>query len=144
MVATSLALSLIKNNPSVQLLDCDVEEPNVHLFLDQEPINETTVSLPIPKINEDLCQDCGKCTEICRFNAITLLKDTILIFPDVCHSCSACWHFCPTGALEPSPREVGTVQISQSGKLKLITGPLKPRRPSRALGVIKTVGGPLI
>ncbi|RYD05525.1 hypothetical protein N752_09265 [Desulforamulus aquiferis] len=123
MVATSLALAILNDQP-VQLLDCDVEEPNAHLFIRQDAIKSTNVSLPIPQVDYDKCQYCGKCAEVCRFKAIAFLKKTLVIFPDVCHSCSACWHFCPSGALVPAPRKVGTVNIGRSGELKLITGRL--------------------
>lgn len=153
LVATSLALSILNKHRPVQLLDCDVEEPNAHLFIEQEPVSKHNVSLPIPKIDYDKCQYCGRCAEVCRFNAIALLKNTLVIFPDVCHSCSACWHLCPNGALVPAPREVGTVHVSQAGDLKLVTGRLnlgvhasppviKAVRNTAEKGVVTVIDGP--
>lgn len=125
LVATSLALSLIDLEEPIQLLDCDVEEPNAHIFFPIATISEHQVSLPIPKVNYNKCQYCGKCSEVCQFNAIALMKRTLVIFPDVCHSCGGCWHLCPSGALEPSPREVGHVSVNQAGPLRLVSGKLK-------------------
>lgn len=125
LVATSLALSILDEQQTVQLMDCDVEEPNAHIFFKSQPISETTVTLPIPKVDYDKCQYCGKCSEVCQFNAIALMKRTLVIFPDVCHSCGGCWHLCPSGALMPSDREVGTVSVSQAGPIRLVSGKLK-------------------
>lgn len=125
LVATSLALSLVDLEKPVQLLDCDVEEPNAHIFFQTEGQSVDKVFLPIPKVNYDKCQYCGKCSEICQFNAIALMKRTLVIFPDVCHSCGGCWHLCPNGALEPTPREIGQVSVTQAGPLGLVSGKLK-------------------
>lgn len=125
LVATSLALSLLDEQKQVQLLDCDVEEPNAHIFFKSQPVSEERVTLPIPKVDYDKCEYCGKCTEVCQFKAIALLKRTLVIFPDVCHSCGGCWHLCPTGALQPVEREVENVGISRAGPLELVSGRLK-------------------
>lgn len=125
LVATNLALSLVDQQKPVQLLDCDVEEPNAHIFLKVKQSEEQKVYLPIPKVDYDQCQYCGKCAEVCQFNAIALMKRTLVIFPDVCHSCGGCWQLCPNGALQPISREVGTVDICQLGPLKLVSGRLK-------------------
>jgi len=69
LVATSLALSLANRHP-VQLLDCDVEEPNDHVFLKPNFTRKEAVFIPIPKVDEDKCTYCGKCAEVCAYNAI--------------------------------------------------------------------------
>lgn len=125
MVATNLGLALLAKEKSVQLLDCDVEEPNLHVFIKGNQMKSHEVSLPIPKVDYDKCLYCGKCSEVCQYNAIALLKRTLVIFPDVCHSCGGCWHLCPNGALEPTPRKIGTVTVSQAGCLELVSGKLK-------------------
>ncbi len=125
LVATSLVLSLMDQPRPVQLLDCDVEEPNAHIFFKMEQTSSQKVFLPIPKVDYDQCQYCGKCVEVCQFNAIALMKRTLVIFPDVCHSCGGCWHLCPTEALQPTPREVGAVAISQADSFTLVSGILK-------------------
>jgi len=123
LVATSLALSLLEK--PVQLLDCDVEEPNVHIFFKTQLMEERNVNLPVPKVNYAKCQYCGKCAEVCQFNAVALMKRTLVIFPELCHSCGGCWHLCPAGALEPTEREIGKVAIGRSGNLRTVSGKLK-------------------
>ena len=89
LVATSLALSM-KNADRVQLLDCDVEEPNDHVFLKPAITGSEAVSIAVPKVDEDRCTYCGKCAEVCAYNAIAVLGNHVLIFPQLCHGCGAC------------------------------------------------------
>lgn len=56
LVATSLAFAL-KDRDRVQLLDCDVEEPNAHIFMKPVITHSEVVSIPVPKIAEDKCTD---------------------------------------------------------------------------------------
>lgn len=91
-VATNLALSL---ESGVQLLDCDVEEPNCHLFLNPLIEETETVFTPVPEIDEDKCTFCRKCVDICRFKVIAIVGETILTFPELCHSCGGCMMVCP-------------------------------------------------
>ena len=64
LVATSLALSL-QNEKPVQLLDCDVEEPDAHILLKPLLSPKRVVSIPIPRADEEKCTYCGKCAEVC-------------------------------------------------------------------------------
>jgi len=123
LVATNLALA-ITDRP-VQLLDCDVEEPNAHIFLKGQVQDEHVVHTLVPQIDEGLCQYCGVCTDVCTFNAIALFDKNFLIFEDLCHNCSACWRLCPHGAIMPKQREVGTVTTSEIDGVKLLTGRVK-------------------
>ena len=120
-VAVNLALS---TNSSVQFLDCDVEEPNAHIFLKPQ-INQTKViSIPVPKIDESKCNFCGKCAEICVYNAIAVLQNTVLTFPPLCHGCGACSILCPQKAITEVNKEIGVVEIGDSGGLQFIHGKL--------------------
>jgi MinD superfamily P-loop ATPase len=121
-VATNLAFSMGSN---VQLLDCDVEEPNAHLFLDPEIYETKTVFTPIPEIDDTRCSGCGKCSDICRFNAIAIIAGTVLTFPEMCHSCGGCLAVCPEKAVKEIGRELGTVSRGRSGKIEFITGRLR-------------------
>ena len=85
LVATSLALSL-KNGYRVQILDCDVEEPNDHVFLKPEITGSEAVSILVPRVNEDKCNYCGKCAEVCAFNAIAVFSNNVLTFPQLCQN----------------------------------------------------------
>jgi MinD superfamily P-loop ATPase len=106
-VATNLAVSV---SGPVQLLDCDVEEPNAHLFLRPVIEETTTVTTPIPEIDLEKCNQCKKCAEICRFQAIAVLGDTVLTFPELCHSCGGCMAVCPEGAITEKGRELGVLE----------------------------------
>jgi len=123
LVATSLALSL-SDNHKLQLLDCDVEEPNANILL-HLAINESQrVYIPIPKVDETKCTYCGKCAEVCAYNAIAVLKEKVLVFPELCHGCGACSYLCPESAITKEGREIGLVERGNSGNLELIQGKL--------------------
>jgi MinD superfamily P-loop ATPase len=123
LVATSLALSL-KDKYSVQLLDCDVEEPNDHIFLKPTITGNKAVYIPIPKINEDKCTHCGKCAEVCAYNAIAVLPENVLVFPELCHGCGSCSYLCPEEAITEEDNEIGNIEYGQSDKIAFIQGKL--------------------
>jgi len=121
-VATNLAVSV---DGPVQLLDCDVEEPNAHLFL-RPVIEETiTVTTPIPEIDLEKCNQCKKCAEICRFRAIAVLGDTVLTFPELCHSCGGCMAVCPEGAITETGRELGVLETGAVNGVSFVHGRLR-------------------
>lgn len=111
-VATSLALSSPLKD--IMFLDCDVEAPNSHIFLEPGLESDYQVFLKVPRIIEEKCTFCGRCREICRFNAITIFGKTIMSFPDMCHSCGGCFRVCEYDAITGEKRLIGTVQ---KGKL---------------------------
>jgi len=123
LVAASLALSL-SDNYRVQLLDCDVEEPNANILLHLAMNQSQPVYIPIPKVDEAKCTYCGKCAEVCAYNAIAVLKGKVLVFPELCHGCGACSYLCPESAITEEGREVGVVERGGSGNLELIHGRL--------------------
>ncbi len=94
----------------VRLMDCDVEEPNDHLFVRPTFTERREVRVLKPVWNESACTACGKCAEVCHYNAIALVKGKVLIFNELCHSCGACSHVCPTQALTERPTVIGTVE----------------------------------
>lgn len=121
-VATNLAVSV---DGPVQLLDCDVEEPNAHLFL-KPVISETQISTtPVPEINLQKCNQCKKCMDICRFRAIAVIGDTVLTFPELCHGCGGCMAVCPEGAISETGRELGVVEIGTSNGVFFVHGRLR-------------------
>ena len=121
-VATNLAVSL---GSDVQLLDCDVEEPNAHLFIN--PVIELSkkVYMPVPQIDEEKCNFCKKCAEICRFKAIAVIKETVLTFPELCHSCGGCMEVCPEKAITETGRELGVIEIGHRNSLAFAHGRLR-------------------
>ena len=123
LVATSLALSL-KDNGKVQIIDCDVEEPNDHIFLKPTFTKKERVSIPIPKVDEEKCTHCGKCAEVCAYNAIAAMKKKVLVFPELCHGCGACSYLCPEDAISEIDKEVGVVEIGYSDSIQFAHGKL--------------------
>jgi MinD superfamily P-loop ATPase len=106
-VATNLAVSI---GSGVQLLDCDVEEPNAHLFLKPKIVHTENVFTAVPEIDMDKCTLCRKCYDICRFKVIAIVGQTILTFPELCHSCGGCRLVCPEGAITETGRELGVIE----------------------------------
>ena len=113
LVATSLALSL-EDREQVQLLDCDVEEPNDHIFMKPAITRSEAVSIPVPKVDEAKCTHCGKCAEVCAFHAIAVLGEYVLTFPELCHGCGACSYLCPEQAISEVPHEIGVIETGQA------------------------------
>jgi MinD superfamily P-loop ATPase len=113
----------MKESP-LTFLDCDVEEPNAHFFLNPEFERERTVSVPVPEVNEDRCNFCGKCAEICVFNALAVLKDSVLVFPELCHGCGGCRLLCPERAITEKDRRIGIVSAGEKNGIRFVSGRL--------------------
>lgn len=103
-------------------LDCDVEEPNGHLFLEGPVIMTAPVTLPIPVIDNDLCDGCKKCVNFCQFNALAYARDKVLVFDKICHSCGGCEIVCPQNAISEVPRKIGEIQKRIYKDTTLYTG----------------------
>jgi len=123
LVSTSLALSL-KDRDDIQFLDCDVEEPNGHILLKPIFTQREPVYIPVPKVDEDRCTHCGKCAEVCVYHCLAVLKERVLVFPELCHGCGACSYLCPEDAIAEEGREVGVVEIGNSKGIDFIHGKL--------------------
>lgn len=121
-IATNLALSI---NRSVKLLDCDVEEPNAHLFIKPQIQMSQTVYTWVPEIDDALCNGCRKCAEICRFNALTVVGSKVIVFPELCHSCQGCMAVCPEDAVKEGSRELGVIETGTREKLTFIQGTMR-------------------
>ena len=120
-ISTNLALAL-QEQEQVSLLDCDVEEPNAHIFIQPEINFEETAYTFVPKIDQDRCDGCGKCADICRFNAITVIGQEVMVFPELCHSCKGCQLVCPERAIMADKRELGQISGGKSRSLDFIQG----------------------
>jgi MinD superfamily P-loop ATPase len=113
-VAVNLALSL--SNRHVQLLDCDVEEPNSHLFLNPVIQETKPAHTLVPTVNYELCDFCGKCAPACEYNALVVVpKQEVMVFPGLCHGCGLCSLVCPREAISEEPREIGVIKKGTSG-----------------------------
>ena len=135
---TSVAVNMALSIRNVQFLDCDVEEPNAHLLLHPEISREEPVYLPVPVINEELCDHCGKCAEFCSNNAIFVSPKKVLVFPELCYSCGGCAIVCPRKAISEEQRGIGTLKLGSSGDLELVYGELNVGEPI-AVPVIREV-----
>lgn len=121
-VATNLAFSI---KEKVRLLDCDVEAPNSHLFLNPEIDETREVFSNIPQVNEELCTYCKKCMDICRFNAIAVMgKKKVMTFPDLCHDCGGCVAVCPENAITEVPKVLGSIELGHTGDINFAHGRL--------------------
>jgi len=128
LIATSLALTLSEKD-KVQLLDCDVEEPNADIFIRSSITKSYPVLIPIPKVDEAKCTYCGKCAEVCAYNAVAVVNKKVLIFPELCHGCGACSYLCPESAITEEGQEIGIVEKGNSGNIELIQGRLTIGQP---------------
>lgn len=132
---TTISLALAEAaGAGTRLLDCDVEEPNCHLFVSAKP-ERSTVTVLKPEADESLCTGCRKCVEICRFNAVAVLGRKVLLFSDLCHGCGGCVRVCPTGALTEKPYEIGEAGTCGAGDFSLTDG---------CLSIGQTMSPPLI
>ncbi|GAK56842.1 cobyrinic acid ac-diamide synthase [Candidatus Vecturithrix granuli] len=131
-IATNLARSAKR---SVMLLDCDVEEPNAHLFMKPTITTTTPVYKPIPQINFEKCTFCAKCAEICEYNALAVIATQVLVFAELCHGCGGCTLLCPEGAISETYQQVGVVERGHSGKVEFVQG---------ILNVSEAMAGPVI
>jgi len=120
----------LKNNGSeLYFLDCDVEEPNAALFL--KPIIDDTerVNIMVPTVDFTKCNFCGKCAEVCAYNAIAVVKNNVLIFAELCHGCGGCTLLCPEKAISEIPREIGLIEKGRAGRINFLHGRLNVGEP---------------
>jgi MinD superfamily P-loop ATPase len=96
---------------NAQLLDCDVEEPDCHIFIKASVTGKYPVTISMPEIETEKCVFCGKCKSICAFNAIIMLPPVkfIEIVEDMCHGCGACSYICPEKAIQENPKTIGKI-----------------------------------
>jgi MinD superfamily P-loop ATPase len=121
-VATNLAYVGSRNGRSVVYVDCDVEEPNGHIFLKPEFDCTMPVGTLIPKVDESQCIQCGACGEICQYSAIVQAGQTVLVFGELCHGCGGCSLVCPAEAISELLHETGKVQIGSAGPIAFVHG----------------------
>ncbi len=136
LVSVSLALSI--EDEHVLLLDCDVEEPNTHIFIKAGFDLLKTVNVPVPRVNEALCVHCKKCAEFCKYKAILASKTTVTIFPDLCHGCGGCAIVCPVHAIDEEMHRIGRLMHGSTANIEVIYGELEISKPL-AVPIIREV-----
>ncbi|RJP22144.1 MAG: (4Fe-4S)-binding protein [Candidatus Abyssobacteria bacterium SURF_5] len=124
-IATNLAACLAQQWLPVFYVDCDVEEPNGHIFLLPEITKTHAVGVPVPEVHEELCSGCGLCGKTCQFSAIIVIDKQVLTFPELCHGCGGCALVCPEKAIEEKQREVGQIRMGISGSLGFLDGKMR-------------------
>jgi MinD superfamily P-loop ATPase len=122
-VAVNIALS-ISADQKLQFLDCDVEGPNAHFFIKAEFEKEKISYLPIPEIDDNKCTYCRRCAEVCAYNALAVLKESVLTFPELCHGCGACKLFCPENAIKEIGKRIGVIKSGHAGNIFFLSGKL--------------------
>ncbi len=128
-VATNLAVALADAGEKVAYLDCDVEEPNGHIFIKPEIDRSVKIELPFPQVDLEKCTFCGECAEACKFGAMAVVPDNVLIFSELCHSCGACFHLCPEKAINEIPRTIGAVRQGSGMGVDFAEGRLQVGEP---------------
>jgi len=126
---TLISTNMFNVLPSAVYLDCDVEEPNGHIFLKSDIERKELVFIPIPQVDEAVCTHCGKCAKVCNFNAIISAKQKVLVFPELCHGCGSCTYFCPEDAISEINREIGKIEIGKFDQKEIFTGRLNVGEP---------------
>ena len=119
-------------------IDCDVEEPNGHLFFKPKDIHSENVSVWIPFVEEKKCVGCRKCVDFCKFNALAYIKDTVFVFEEVCHSCGGCVLLCPHSALSERQKKIGEIKKGTSDQVTVMTGILNAGEAS-GVPIIKSL-----
>jgi len=122
--------------------DCDVEEPNGHLFLKPDLQETFKVNIKIPEVDPGKCILCGKCAQVCEYNAIIAGKK-VLVFAELCHGCGSCSYFCPEGAITEIDRNIGRIEQGYFKGKSVFTGILnigEPMSPPVIREMLRLVG----
>ena len=123
---TTVSASLASVWPSpVVAVDLDVEEPNLHLFMNPDISAQVPSYIEIPEIDDEKCTRCRACTDICQYKAIGIFGEVVMTFPEMCHGCGACWTICPEKAITPGKRELGQILSGRSGPSAFVMGRLR-------------------
>jgi MinD superfamily P-loop ATPase len=123
-VATNLAQIAAADGRSVAYLDCDVEEPNGHLFLKPKIEQKQSIDKLLPVVDLDRCTFCGRCSQVCRYGAIACVNKQVLIFAELCHSCGGCLLACPVDAMHEVPKPIGELRQGTAGPIRFVEGRL--------------------
>ncbi|MDD3207179.1 MAG: ATP-binding protein [Bacilli bacterium] len=135
---TFVAVNLAAASFQSTYLDCDVEEPNGHLFFKPSIDNSEEVKVKIPFVMPSLCNGSRKCVEFCRYNALAYVQEKLIVFEDICHSCGGCVLVCPNGAIKEKDKAIGIIHDGKSDDVRVISGFLNPGEAS-GIPIIKKI-----
>lgn len=121
--SSNLALYLARKQ-HLCFMDLDVEEPNAHIFFKPEETKQYAVNKPIPEVNLEKCTFCGQCADLCEYNALAVIENDVLVFPELCHSCGVCQYFCPEDAITEQDYEIGHIKVAELPNLRFLEGNL--------------------
>jgi MinD superfamily P-loop ATPase len=124
-LATNFALTLAAEGQRVLYADCDVEEPNGHIFLKPTIKMSERIGIPVPDVDTSKCSACGECGKICQFSAIVCIDEEILVFPELCHGCGACSLVCPEAAIREVKREIGDIEGGSADQVEFLHGTMR-------------------
>lgn len=122
LVSVNLAATAVLSGLSCAYVDCDVEEPNGHLFFKPESLTSEEILVLIPEVDAMRCDGCRACVSFCRFHALAHVAGRVKVFPDICHSCGGCMRVCPQGAISERERRIGIVQSGVSEGVSVLSG----------------------
>lgn len=124
---TTVSNNLAALNSDALLLDCDVEEPNSHIFMNPIIKSDEDVAKAYPVIDEVQCVNCGACAKFCHYNAIISGPMATIAMKELCHSCRGCALVCQHNAITYEQRNIGNIyQGSSRFGTGLVYGELKP------------------
>ena len=104
---TLVSVNLAVEAKESTYIDCDVEEPNGHLFFKPDDIQEEEIKVKIPIVDDKLCNGCRKCVDFCKFNALAYINSKLIVFEEVCHSSDGCTIICPEKAITEKEKVIG-------------------------------------
>ena len=119
---TLVSVNLAYTAKKALYLDCDVEEPNGHLFFKPDNLTKEDVSVKIPYVNDYLCNGCRKCVEFCKFNALAYINNKVKVFSEVCHSCGGCIEVCPESAISEINKSIGKIEKGNLEDVTVVSG----------------------
>lgn len=119
---TLLSVNLSSLTQNATYMDCDVEEPNGHLFFKPTIDDKISVTKKIPVFNHEKCIGCRKCVDFCRFNALAFIQGKIVIEESLCHGCGGCQVVCEYEAVHEVDKEIGHIDVGHQNNLTFMQG----------------------
>ena len=127
---TSALATLFSREKKVVAVDCDVDAPNLAIWLNEEKEWESIEKVSTSSkavINHDKCVGCGLCAQKCRFNAIKMVNGKPVVNNLLCEGCGACEVLCPKKAIHLEPVKNGEIRMKEiEPGFNLVSGQLYP------------------